>query len=40
MDLLIKPDTLKLTIEESGEEPQTCGHVGNFPEQNTYGLCY
>jgi hypothetical protein len=36
--LHIKPDILKLT-EESGEMPQTYGHRGNFPEQNTNSLC-
>jgi hypothetical protein len=35
-DLHIKPDTVK---GESGEEPQTHGHRGTFPEQNTNGLC-
>jgi hypothetical protein len=36
-DLHIKPDTLKQ--RESGEEHQTHGHRGNFPEQNTKGIC-
>jgi hypothetical protein len=36
--LHIKPETLKL-IEESGEKSLIHGHRGNFPEQNTNGLC-
>jgi hypothetical protein len=34
-DLHIKPDTLKLIEEKVGEELQTHGHRGKFPEQNT-----
>jgi hypothetical protein len=34
-DCHIKPDTLNLIEEKVGEEPQTHGHRGNFPEQNT-----
>jgi hypothetical protein len=38
-DLHIKPDNTEYNRRESGEEPQTHGHRGNFPEQNTNGLC-
>jgi hypothetical protein len=42
-DLHIKPGTLKLTEEKVGEtyreEPQTHGHRGKIPEQNTNCLC-
>jgi hypothetical protein len=38
-DLYIKPDRLKLIEEKVGEEPQTQGHRGKIPEQNTNGLC-
>jgi hypothetical protein len=37
-DLHIKPDTLKLIENKSGEEPQKHGHWGKFPEQNTNSL--
>jgi hypothetical protein len=38
-ELHIKPETLKLTEEKVGEEPQRYGHRGKIPEQNTNGLC-
>jgi hypothetical protein len=38
-DLHIKPGTWKLIEEKSGEEPQTYGHRGKIPEQNTNVLC-
>ena len=39
-DLHIKPETLKLTEEKVGEEPQRYGQRGKIPEQNSNGLCY
>ena len=38
-DLHIKPRLIDTNRRESGEEPQTHWHRGNFSHENTNGLC-
>jgi hypothetical protein len=37
--LHIKPDTLKLIEEKVGKSLKLMAHRGEFPEQNTNGIC-